>query len=142
MIRFAAFYFLLTVVHFIADWVFQSEEQAHRTMTCEDVRSKHCAVYALCFTPFFVAFTSHLLMALFLILWTFGTHWLVESCVPLKWWAKNIRRAGAYQSSSSDDEAFAKYTSTTEGYILVTVIDQIIHVVVLAPAAWLMSMHL
>lgn len=141
MVRFAAFYFLLVVVHFIADWAFQSEEQAHRTATCDDIRSMHCAIYALCFVPFFSIFTSHLLIALLLIFWTFGTHWLVESCVPLKWWAKYIRRAAPFRTDDSMEVAFAKYTSTIEGYILITIIDQIIHIVVLAPAAWLMSMH-
>lgn len=151
MVRFAAAYFLLVVIHFFADWLFQSEAEAMRKSKCAETRSRHCAIYTVFFVPFLLWTTGHVACVMFSSFWIFWTHWIEDTYIPVMLWAKHLRKAKEFaveyfdpvskEVVFTDEDKFRAFVSTPLGLILAIAVDQIIHVVSLAPVAWFLTHH-
>lgn len=151
MERFAAAYFLLVVIHFFSDWLFQSEAEAMRKSKCAETRSRHCAVYTAFFIPYLAVMTGHVGCVIFMSFWIFWTHWIEDTYIPVMLWAKYLRKAKEFSTTyfdpasakllTSDEERFKAFVAAPLGLILAIAIDQIIHIVTLAPIAWFMTHH-
>lgn len=131
---------VLTLIHFIADWIFQSHDEAMAKSTNSKVRAKHCAVYtaticAVCLGGFHLPLLDVAVYATIL----FSSHFLEDSYLPVYLWAKYIRRAPEFNLPEvSELDRFKAFASTTLGKILLIAIDQIIHILYLGFIALMM----
>lgn len=130
---------VLTLIHFIADWIFQSHAEAMAKSSDAKVRAKHCLVYTGIITLILIAgfhiFNVVELLAYAAILWL--SHFIEDSYMPVFLWAKYIRKAPEFSVPSvegthfSDLDRFKEFASTPLGKILLIVVDQIIHIIYL-----------
>jgi hypothetical protein len=87
---------ILTFIHFVVDWIFQTHAEAMVKHNNAKVRARHCAIYTLGFVPLLLAFTwfSVLtpleLVACVLIL--FVSHFVEDTYLPVFYWALHVRR--------------------------------------------------
>lgn len=130
---------LFTIWHFVADWLFQSHEEAMAKALDKKVRAWHCFKYTLAFVPvLFIAnsFVPWLIACLVL----FGSHYVIDSYVPVMLWAKFLREAPQFQdpANHSDYLAFKAFAATPLGLVLMITMDQVFHILFLVPVAWLM----
>lgn len=108
---------MLVLAHFIADWLLQSEYQATEKFNGKFFNSAlitHCMVYTLCFVPVF--WIAHLNWLWLLPI--FWSHMFLDRRWPVKWWIRNVMR--------TSDETIEKL------FWLVIVVDQVMHVLILA----------
>ena len=149
-------WFILTMVHFFVDWIFQTHAEAMVKHNKPKVRLKHCLVYTIGFIP--------VMFLLNLQLWEiyagcailFLSHFIEDTYVPVFLWAKYVRRPPEMTVSGrstirrlvrkgrelvpyprNDKEGFEIFAGTPIGKILVIVVDQIIHILFLLPLVWL-----
>lgn len=150
---------VLVFWHFLADWVFQSHAEAMAMAKAKDrkVRAWHCFKYAATFVPVFwyTEISSTLSGILLAIL--FGSHYIIDSYVPVMLWAKYLRKAVQFElvgkqvphqpwqdkvveqrGYENDEEAFKAFASTPLGLILLITMDQFFHIAFLLPIAYLM----
>lgn len=141
--------------HFVADWFPQSHQEALTKARDPEVRAVHCAKYTLAFLfpMMFIGLVNKyaLLLAIGAIL--FGSHYVIDSYVPVLLWAKYFRRHPAFNEyvyvevgkgeyhKITDEEAFKKMTSTTLGLILIITMDQLMHIAALLPVAVLLALY-
>ena len=142
--------FILTIVHFILDWIFQSDKIAMSKHSNSSVRAQHCLLYAIGFIPIMFLFKFQMWEYVFGFSVLFITHYIEDSYVPLYLWAKYIRKPLVCsfinhpmdnnlvrQTNNQDYEYhslnnkkdFYKFCDTQLGKILVITVDQIIHIV-------------
>jgi hypothetical protein len=122
---------LLVLVHFVADWVFQSHDEAMRKPKDNLIRAKHCTVYTLLCTSaisFFGVSWVICLQSAF-ILWL--SHFLEDTYLPVFVWARYIRKPGPMNTLKD----FVAFAETPLGKILLIAVDQIVHLVFLVPVA-------
>jgi hypothetical protein len=124
---------ILALVHFVADWVFQSHATAMTKHRNARVRAWHCWWYV----SFFIVPLSlldpgpHFARTLLETGILFWSHFIEDTYLPVYLWAKYIRRA------VNDQAEFGVFIETTLGKILMIVIDQVIHLAFLWPVIWL-----
>jgi hypothetical protein len=121
--------FLLMLLHFVADWMTQTEKIAVHKHDDWHVRSVHCTIYTLCFLPilFFMPLYSVAAVMSFLTLWI--SHFVLDSYVPVWAWARYIRRP---------DMPVLTWMKTQLGCIIFIVVDQIFHILfLLVPATFI-----
>lgn len=150
---------LLTLAHFIADWLFQSHTEAMSKATDSWVRGKHCLIYTvlLCLAIWLVLKPAFSVMVLIAIALWFS-HFVEDTYLPVYIWAKYVRKPlemadiqkmsrdlaekgggslylppGTYGITPMD--GFKAFASTGLGKILLITVDQIIHLVFLVPVA-------
>ena len=107
----------LVITHLIGDWIFQTEYEAMNKMKdsfWNRALFSHCLICTLCFAP---AFWSYGINWLWLLL-IFGSHLFLDRRWPVVWWISTIKR--------TSPETVEKL------YWLVIVVDQIMHVLILA----------
>lgn len=131
-----ALFSLLVFWHFVADWLFQSHDEAMKKSKDARIRMFHCLVYTLFFVPI-VGFTINdpviawsCLGALFL------SHFIEDTYYPVLLWAKHVRKPPEFDGVRSDEEAFIKWASQPLGKIIAIVVDQLVHIGFLLPIAW------
>ena len=154
--------FILTLIHFVLDWIFQSHETAMNKHNNPSIRAKHCLWYAFGFLPIMWLLHFQPWEFVFGLCWLFLTHYIEDSYLPVFLWAKYVRKPiiVSYQPvqlmldnnmsiincSSSDyfhshplssRKDFAEFVDTQLGKILMITVDQIIHVVCLIPLVWM-----
>ena len=129
---------LLTILHFVADWVFQSHAEAMAKPTNHRVRAKHCFIYAaLCLggilwctdpEPEALAWMAYLL---------FFSHFLEDTYLPVFVWARFVRKPPEMdvEAAGPGMRGFVEFASTPLGKILLIAIDQIVHILFLLPVA-------
>ena len=150
---------ILTLIHFVVDWVFQTHAEAVVKHNNPRVRAKHCLIYTAGFVPFMMAlqFTPmQWVLGLNILFWS---HFTEDTYVPVYLWAKYIRKPLEMQETYTtvydlgdlsktgytelDPKAgFVKFIGTPLGKILMIVIDQIIHLLFLLPIAWFAMQHI
>lgn len=126
---------LLTFLHFVADWVFQSHAEAMAKTSNSAVRALHCTTYTAvcCFVIAVVVHTSALrLVAIgFLLL---ISHFFEDTYLPVYVWARYIRKPPEMSARASIED-FKAFAETTLGKILLIAIDQIVHILFLLPVS-------
>lgn len=126
---------LLVLLHFVADWVFQSHAEAMAKPTNPRVRARHCFVYTAicCGTIYAVAQPPWQVIA-----WSapilFLSHFAEDTYTPVYLWARYIRKPPEMSSAAGRKE-FLEFASTVLGKILLITIDQIVHILFLLPTA-------
>jgi len=153
---------LLVLVHFVADWVFQSHAEAMAKPTNHRVRAKHCLIYTVLMLGEIVLTTQPSAGA---CAWMAGilffSHFFEDTYLPVFVWAKLIRKppemfppvglevktqtgaSGLVVGIEGVDivppepgiKEFVAFASTPLGKILLIALDQIIHLVFLIPVA-------
>ena len=134
-------FFILTFVHFVMDWLFQSHHQAMNKHNDWRVRLPHCIVYHLGFFPFMLLFNFSPLEIIFSCLILILSHFFLDTYIVVFWWTKYIRKPPEMnpkyrEPSFNEKDAFMNFANTTLGKILVITVDQITHLVFLLPLVW------
>lgn len=87
---------ILTFIHFVVDWIFQTHAEAMVKHNNAKVRARHCAIYTSGFVPLLLAFvwfsvlTPLQFIACVLIL--FVSHFVEDTYLPVFYWALHVRR--------------------------------------------------
>lgn len=140
---------LLSFWHFVSDWGFQSHNEAMKKASDNHVRARHCTIYTVLMSPLVYVLcgpTATLWVSLAL-LW--ASHFLIDTYIPVYLWAKHIRRAPAFNTTSEAIDLFSKkkFADDTDlgrltamgrdplGLILMIVVDQVFHLFFLLPIA-------
>lgn len=125
---------LLTLAHFVADWVFQSHAEAMAKPKNSGVRARHCTVYAVlcCLVIGLFQPDPYVLGTAWLLL--FCSHYLEDTYLPVFVWAKYIRKPPEMTAKATLEE-FVAFAATPIGKILLIAIDQIVHILFLVPIA-------
>jgi len=130
---------VLTFVHFVVDWLFQSHDEAMRKSHEWRIRARHCAVYALSFLPvlWWVDLSDWRLFAALNVL--FWSHFIEDTYVPVMLWLKYMRQPPQFTLGwESDEKKFWAFLEESPiGYILMIAVDQIVHLTFLWPVVWL-----
>src|SRR5690554_6922149 len=84
--------FLLTLVHFIVDWGFQSHAEAMAKATNHKVRARHCLIYTAGLAPVVVLGVEGVEQGAFCLAILFASHFLIDTYMPVYLWAKYLRR--------------------------------------------------
>lgn len=126
--------FLLTIVHFFSDWIFQSHKEAMEKYKSSFIRARHCFVYTIIFIPFLFLLQLSFLEVCISSAILFLSHFIEDSYMPVYLWTKYIRRPEE-MIRSNNEKGFLEFANTTLGKILVITVDQIIHVIFLIPIA-------
>lgn len=126
---------LLTLLHFVADWVFQSHAEAMAKPTNHKVRAKHCLIYtAICCAALALCGSGLPVLAWSAVL-LFTSHFLEDTYLPVLVWARYIRKPPEMAGVKLTIRDFQKFAETVLGKILLIAIDQIVHVLFLLPIA-------
>lgn len=152
--------FILVLCHFTFDWLYQTHAEAIAKAKDRNVRFFHCLMYSVPFMPVLWALgmnTDAIFVSLVIL---FGTHFVIDSYVPVMLWAKYLRRAPQFddvcidefrhvhsrvwqdrvvekKTYANDEEAFKAMAGTPIGLILIIVMDQFFHIVCLLPIAFM-----
>lgn len=136
---------VLTLLHFVADWIFQSHDEAMRKSTESLVRARHCLVYTgIISAVFFFGFHLPILDIGVYATILFISHFIEDSYLPVYLWAKYIRKAPEFNvppaagTTITDLDRFKSFANTVLGKILLIAIDQIIHILYLGFIAAMM----
>lgn len=92
--RVGGIFAVLVFWHFVADWTFQTHRVAMAKAKDGSVRLGHCLLYGVAFIPFLVwcgcwgEWQCTAAMAILV-----GSHYVIDSYVPVILWAKHLRRA-------------------------------------------------
>ncbi len=125
----------LMMVHFIGDWMMQSNHMALRKGQHRGVRLIHCFVYSACFLPVF----TYLFHLSNFQVWTsfaflLATHYYIDSKHPVYFWRRYVHGCAIKNIGGLRDMA---EMNQIEG-IVNLVIDQIMHaLVIVAVVAWI-----
>lgn len=150
--------FILILCHFAFDWTYQSHKEALAKSKDRRIRLLHCLKYSVPFVPVLVFMGMSSDQVELSWLWLFGSHYVIDSYVPVMLWAKHLRKApqfddvrrssqrphvnGSWRDRelekvvyASDEAAFRAFASTPLGLILVITMDQFLHIACLLPVA-------
>lgn len=143
----SSLFIFLVFLHFWADWVFQTQEEATTKSTNWRVRLAHCIKYGLWFIPVLLimgmGWWQLAVSAVILV----GSHFIEDSYVPVFLWAKYIRKMPELRPLGSEwrgmiaippEEMFKRLWHTPIGAIIFITIDQLIHITLLWPVVWLL----
>lgn len=126
---------LLSLVHFIVDWIFQTHSEAMVKHNNPKVRAKHCLIYTIGFIPLLYFFGYSRLewfLALNILFWS---HFVEDTYMPVFLWAKYIRKPP--EMAGEPVSGFIKFVGTPLGKILMIAVDQIIHLSFLIPLVYM-----
>lgn len=124
--------FILTVFHFIFDWLFQTDDLASAKLTNRMARLEHSLIYALQMTVICIIFYAILFykgyfpielrtsVLITTFLWLSVTHYSLDDKKFCVWWLKHVKKM-------NDPESHPLFTMFT------IVLDQIFHIVCLMP---------
>ena len=127
---------ILTFIHFVSDWIFQSHSEAMIKHDHFWIRTKHCFIYTILFWPFFfwidLSWSKIIISSLVL----FISHHIEDTYLPVFYWAKYIRKPPEMSEYSEKVKhfgsldkyiGFKEFNQTTLGKILSIVVDQLVH---------------
>jgi hypothetical protein len=90
----------LTFVHFFADWLWQSHDEAMKKATDSLIRAKHCLIYTAFFVVPLVALGLNPLELTVSLLVLYWSHFFEDTYIPVLLWAKYIRKAPEFLNHS------------------------------------------
>ena len=125
---------LLTLLHFVADWVFQSHAEAMAKTRDSLVRAKHCLIYTAILTVAIwaaLAPSRGVLAVTAFTLWF--SHLIEDTYLPVYVWGKYIRKPLELQEGQDPLLGFQAFASTALGKILLITLDQLVHLIFLLP---------
>lgn len=133
---------VLAIIHFFADWVFQSDKTARAKGGDRLARSDHCLVYTVIFGPVLVLSGLTWLPALIAFAILFVSHYVGDSYIPVFLWAKYVRRVpdlleAKQYSKEKQREVFKELFRTPTYAVIFIAVDQIFHLLFLWPVVWL-----
>ena len=139
-------YAVLTYIHTLTDFVFQSHAEAMVKHNHPKIRAKHCLVYTFGFVPLlcFCHFSFiEWVIALNILFWS---HFYIDTYQLVYLWAKTIRRPpemsiGIYRDYNDPKAGFVQFIKTPLGKILMIVVDQLCHLAFLFPIAYMILRH-
>lgn len=149
---FGGILFILTIVHFIVDWIFQSNKDAMAKHNNPLIRAKHCLIYTVGFVPIMLLMKLELWEMFVGSFILFTSHFYLDTYHAVYLWAKYIRKPNEmlllkqyhmFKGNeivvypTNDKEGFAEFAKTTLGKILMIVVDQLTHIIFLIPLAWM-----
>lgn len=129
---------ILAILHFVGDWMLQTEYIQLNKALNPRLRIVHVALYMIPFVgalPFWGSPYSQGLWLAALLFWTAVTHFIIDSYLPLYWWRKYIGKDPECESI----ERFAKAFSTPRGMTIYVTMDQGFHLLTLLPVAVILS---
>lgn len=147
---------LLVLVHFVADWVFQSHAEAMAKPTNHWIRAKHCLIYtALMLLSIVLTVQPSIGACACMAGILFLSHFFEDTYLPVFVWAKMIRKPPEmvpppptthtmrveglgdikFAAPEPGIKEFLAFAGTPLGKILLIAIDQIVHLVFLLPVA-------
>jgi len=145
--------FLLTFVHFVVDWLFQTHKEAMEKNTSPVVRARHCLIYTAGFIPIMLLMKFNFWEFYAGMMILFFSHFIEDTYTPVYLWAKYIRKpsemlelekhkvlseTGDWVMYPRDDkEGFFEFSKTPLGKIIMITVDQIIHIIFLIPLVWM-----
>jgi len=106
-------FIILVLTHFVSDWFFQPTKWALTKIQNRKSRLFHSIQYIMIFLPVLWILN----IGLYWLIYLFATHYIIDSYAPVKIWNK-IRDFGSKKQSQMG---------------LMTVQDQIIHILLLIP---------
>ena len=112
---------MLIVAHLIGDWLLQTESEALQKFNGKFLNSpliSHCTKYTLAFIPAFYYFG----ISWYWLILIFWSHMFLDRRWPVKWWIHNVMGNS--------------YESIDKLFWLVVVVDQVMHILVLALIAF------
>lgn len=124
---------LLVWVHFVVDWIFQTHYEAMNKTKNNDIRSVHCLKYAVGFVPVLFLIGARWPMVLFACAVLYLSHYWEDTYKPVIWWMRHVRQVPGLK----DEAAVMTFLSTNLGFMLLIAVDQIVHITVLVPIAWM-----
>lgn len=122
---------LLVFVHFVADWLCQSHDEAVAKSQDNRIRARHCLVYSTLCTATIAVMTSHLEILGWSFVILFTSHYFEDTYAPVFLWMRCVRRPPGVV----DLNTFKSYAHTNMGLILLIVTDQLVHLLFLIPIA-------
>lgn len=126
---------LLMFVHFLADWMMQTDAMAKRKADESTwMLVVHSATYAAVFMPIlYVMFHRSVHMTVSSTLTLMMSHGAIDTYTPIWLWARYVRRP----SEMRDDPVggFTTWCAKPYGFLLTAGIDQFMHACFLAPIA-------
>lgn len=128
----------LVVLHFIGDWLLQTNYWALNKTSNFKIRLLHCTVWA---TPFLILFFFLGLpigLSIGMFIWLLVSHERIDTYKPLMWYRANI----SGDEGAKSVETFKKEFETPRGFVVNVTLDQIFHLLTLIPCAILMAMKL
>ncbi len=144
--------FLLTFVHFVVDWLFQTHKEAMEKNNSPLIRARHCLIYTAGFIPIMLLMQLNFFEFYAGLLILFFSHFIEDTYIPVYLWAKYVRKPPEmfelykYQVLSEgniigyprdDKEGFFEFSKTPLGKIIMITVDQIIHIIFLIPLVWM-----
>lgn len=115
-----SFFDWLITIHLIGDWLSQTEYQALNKAEKSFINRAlltHCAVYAACFIPLFWYNTVSVCWVVII----FCSHLFIDRRWPIVWICRYIKRCSAEELEKN--------------FWLVVVVDQVVHILILASLA-------
>lgn len=126
---------MLMIPHFVGDWMFQSYNMAMRKVAEPAVRAKHVLIYTACFAVFFgMTGAGWGVRTVCALAWIGITHFIIDSYKPLYWWRRHVHR----MPDLNTFEEFKAMFGTPAGFVVNVTLDQIFHLLTLAPVAYAM----
>lgn len=130
---------LLVIVHFISDWIFQTQEQASNKSKDLNVLLEHSSVYTIFFIP--VLFFCQPLSLIWALPLLFLSHAFLDNR-KFEFWILRVFKGiyvtpdfiPFYKDKYGDPQIFDKSLF----WILLITIDQVLHIIVLAFVAALL----
>ncbi len=139
--RIGGVFALLVLAHIIADFLLQGHSEAFCKSFRSGVRAWHCVKYSVfLLSPWFLLGVKTNYILCFAI--STVSHFILDSYVPVYFWAKYIRKDPDFGGSNFSKEGnglrFHAFLRRPLGLILSLVVDQTLHLVTLLPIAVLM----
>jgi len=127
---------LLAFVHFFADWLFQTHDEATNKHHDFSVRGRHCIIYTAAFVPFILLLGIGGWGLPISLLTLFLSHFIIDTYIPVFLWAKFVRKVPELSKNSGPGED--RYLSSKKMFgklfkespvhaILFIAVDQILH---------------
>lgn len=126
MITVGSYLMLLVVAHFIGDWLLQPHQMAITKTKDKNVRAVHCSIYTFVIVLMCLAITTNPIALFASAIFTFSSHFFIDSYKPLMWFRKIMKDPYA-----QTPEEFEARFQTPIGSIVYITIDQIFHLLCL-----------
>lgn len=123
---------ILIFVHFIADWIMQTDAMARRKAEESPwLLIIHSIVYSVTFIPILViVFDCSISMVITSFLALMMSHGAIDTYTPIWLWARFVRRP--MEMKNDPIKGFSEWSSKTRGILLVSGVDQLMHILFLA----------
>lgn len=124
---------ILSFVHFISDWVFQTNDMARRKSDESPfLLVAHCAIYTITYVPLLAwMFKWDWSITVSASIVLFISHGTIDTYTPTWLWARYVRRPP--EMKNDPVTGFTEWIKTPFGMIITLCVDQIMHLGFLIP---------